>query len=101
MTRKKTTKSKSKPRQAPDEQPAKEAPPAPLLPIHSQDLSEEEYRQVLLKRIDEIDKAKRDLKAQVKSKAVQAQEEHVIIDQDWLRGMKETIERLNVDREQV
>ena len=92
---------KRQPKPEPDERQVKEASPEPFLPVQSQDQSDEDYRQVLIDKIDEIDETKRDIKAQIHSNAIRAKAERVSVDQVWLRRAKDKIDHLTREREEV
>ena len=83
-----------------EERQVKDAP-EPFLPVQSQDQSDEDYRQVLIDKIDEIDETKRDIKAQIHSNAIRAKAERVSVDQVWLRRAKDKIDHLTREREEV
>ena len=91
---------KRQPKPERDERQVKDTP-EPFLPVQSQDQSDEDYRQVLIGKIDEIDETKRDIKAQIHSNAIRAKAERVSVDQVWLRRAKDKIDHLTREREEV
>ena len=45
----------------PEERQVKEASPEPFLPVQAQDQPDEDYRELLIDKIDEMDETKRDI----------------------------------------
>ena len=74
---------------------------APCIPGRQPAQSDEEYRQVLIAAIAEIDKTKRDIKGQIHSAAITAKANRCSIDQIWLRRAKDKIDHLTREREEV
>ena len=69
--------------------------------IQDPDESDEDYRLALIDQIAELDKTKRDIKAQIHSNAIRAKEERVSVDQVWLRRAKDKIDHLTREREEI
>jgi hypothetical protein len=74
---------------------------AVVVPRRGGGVTGDEYRQVLIDRIAWIDKAKRDIKAQIHQTALAAREQKASIDQGWLRRSKDKMDHLTREREEV
>ena len=66
-----------------------------------QGLSDEQYREELIRRIDEIDATKRDIKSQIHQRANQAKQRGRGINQAWLRRAKDKIDHLTRERADI
>ena len=84
-----------------EERQVKDANPEPFLPVQAQNQPDEDYREALIDKIDEIDETKRDIKGQIHSNAIRAKAERVSVDQVWLRRAKDKIDHLTREREEV
>jgi hypothetical protein len=81
-----------------DNEPAVE----PALPtFQAPEQTDDAYRLVLIAQIAEIDRTKRDIKAQIHSHAITAKEERLNINQVWLRRAKDKMDHLTREREEI
>lgn len=64
-------------------------------------LPDTELREWLIARIEEIDQAKRDIKAQIAHATQTARDQHVPVDLGWLRRAKDKSRHLTNEREAV
>lgn len=78
-----------------------EAPQTFMPYIQDPDESDEDYRLALIEQIAELDKTKRDIKAQIHSNAIRAKEERISVDQVWLRRAKDKMDHLTREREEI
>jgi hypothetical protein len=84
-----------------DQQFNEPSPESCLPPVQAPSQSAGDYRLVLIDLIAEIDKTKRDIKAQIHSSAITAKAERISVDQVWLRRAKDKIDHLTREREEV
>ena len=87
--------------QEPRPQEQAEAAPESVIPVQGQGQSDEDYRLILIDRIAEFDRTKRDIKGQIHSAAITAKAEKCSVDQVWLRRAKDKIDHLTREREEI
>ena len=76
-------------------------PREPVVPVQPTSQPDEDYREVLIDRIDGIDRTKRDIKGQIHSAAITAKAQQCSVDQVWLRRAKDKMDHLTREREEI
>lgn len=72
-----------------------------MIPERLRTMSDEEYREVLVQRMEEIDQNKRAIQAQIHSASNRAKESRTHIDQHWLRRAKDAMRHMTSEREEM
>lgn len=80
--------------------PARESTAKHTVPLQGK-MNDEEYRQILIDRIEKIDETKREIRALIHQTGIEARERGEFMDQRWLRRAKDKINNLTHERDDL